>query len=372
MRRSLVIAAMAASFCCACRLTPDEKPSTVTVPDLTVAATPDWTGAIEGEPAVALVNGIPIPAGRLERALDQDSTSDPRDVLARLIDAELAAQDVFRKPATPGIDDTPDAVVPTVTRVVYEKALARALINDRFLEGMPIDETPREYIEELWMHPGIRGRFVHLDLYSIQDYQWICCDGNPRTCAAPEVQQCFQEGEPAMKALHDLIMKDPPDFQDMPFLVERYQSAAPRLSHQAYDFAYDANQKVQKGAILFADAVVNKVVSAPVGRYLSPVRSTFGWHILYVTSHLPQSTRTLDDPEVRREIATTFRARIQQMRWLETLATLIPVDRMAVLRGYFEKRPRPPGRALFDVEVFAQALRDAVEYQEADHEDSLL
>lgn len=364
MRKALVILAVSGALTGACG--PDSPSATnrVQVPALRVSDAPDWTGATPDDFPVAHVGGVPVPASRFRRALDRAPDRDPRAVLEDLIDQEVAAQAAVREAqGTPS--DAAD-------RLVWERALVDALIDDLFMSGFREEDIPPEHLQELFAQPQIWGRFNHQRIFEVQDYQWICCDGRPRNCAAPHVQACFAEGAPAMAAVHEALLAAPPDSEDLPLLVERYQSSAPRLAYQEFLFTFDEERGIQRGRVVIDDAVVAQVVKTPVGQFAPPVRSRFGWHILYVRESIPPESRGLEDPTVRHEIATTFRARLQQMRFLEFLAPLVGTQSLVFLRLYFEDRPAPDSKPRYDVEVYHDTLQEAAEDAASLQEDKLL
>ncbi len=88
----LLIVLGATAAACAAEEAPP-APVRLTPPQLRVTPDPSWTGRKEGEPVVAEVGGIPIPAERYRRALAaSDPGNDPRKVLDDLIVREMLAQ----------------------------------------------------------------------------------------------------------------------------------------------------------------------------------------------------------------------------------------------------------------------------------------
>ncbi len=364
MKKVLIILASAAAVLASCGRggASGDNRLTVTIPKVSDA--PDWTGATADDPPVAHVGGIPIPASRFRRALDKDPENNPQTVLADLIDREVAAQAAVRALdlEEPGDSD----------RLVWQRALVDVLIDDLFMTGYLEKDIPREHLVALFSVPQIWARFNHGRVFDVQDYQWVCCDGRPANCGQPYARECFTEGAAAMAAVHQALVLARPDAEDLPLLVERYQVSAPRLSYQEYSFAFDEEKGVQRGRVLFDDAVVARVVGTPMGQFAEPVRSRFGWHVLYVRDSVPPESRDLSDPAVRHEIATTFRARLQQMRFLEFMATLVGTHSLTMLRAYFQDRPAPGGKPHYDVDVFLETLREAVEGSAQQQEDQLL
>lgn len=364
MKKVLVILAVSGALAVVCGCDSPTATGRVQVPVLQVSDSADWTGATPDDFPVAHVGGIPIPASRFRRALDRDPERDPLAVLQELIEHEVTAQAAVHAAAGKPPDEA--------DRLVWERALVDALIDDLFMSGYREEDVPQKHLQELFAQPQIWGRFNHQRLFEVQDYQWICCDGRPRNCAEPQVQACFDEGASAMAVVYEALLAARPDSEDLPLLVERYQAFAPRLAYQEFPFTFDEERGVQRGRVLIDDAVVAQVVKTPVGQIAPPVRSRFGWHILYVRKSIAPESRGLDDPAVRHEIATAFWARLQQMRFLEFMATLAGTDALTFLRFYFEDRSAPGGKPLYDIEVYRDTLREAVEDAASQQEDNLL
>ena len=318
---------------------------TLEIPALNVSDRVDWTGAKDAEPVVATVGGVPIPAGRLARAMQQAPGVAPDVVLRAVIAEEALAQRAIREAGGPV------AVQPTV----FERALVARLLDDRFARLKPEDVPPSE-LQELWNLRQVRARYDHLAAYEVRDLQWICCQGG-QSCQTPIATACFDEGGAAMQKAYAELKRRNIDPEDLPLLVGDLRQVAPQVSFQEYQFAYDPVRKLQKGEYLFDEAVVRTVVDTPVGAVAPPVRSGLGWHILNVKEYTPPEHRGLEDPAVARQIAEFFLPRYQFKSLLEYLGTLVPADRSALLKPYFARRPAPA--AAYDVQVFADALRDA-------------
>ncbi len=326
------------------RIVPFSRATPVLVP----ADRPEWTGATPGEPAVAHVNGIPIPAGRYQRALARaGEQADPDRVVRALIAEEALAQEAARDP---GFDAAG-------LRGVFERVLAGRWITRKFVDGARPEDMTEDDLAPLWRFPAVQGRFNHLTIFVVQDFQWICCDGTPAQCATQDASACFAEGEAAILATRDALQRLAPESEDLPLLLDDLKASAPRLAYQEYEFAWDERKRLQKGRTLFDDAVVNAVVSTPAGRFATtPVQSKFGWHLPFVKEVHPEVHKDLTDPDVRREIATTFLPRLRQRRFLDALADLLPAEGFLFLAKQYEgfRRSRPPR---LPVTLFPEALR---------------
>lgn len=328
-------------------------PSRLIAPEFKVGDEPGWTGKRDGEPIVAQVSGIPIPEGRYLRALKSAASgSDPRMILDEVVADEMIAQQA--------------ALVSPEGRLrssvsVYQRALVSRLLRERLVEVFHPDDVPIADLQVAFSNPQVSGKFNHARLFTIQDYQWICCGGDAKSCAAPDVEPCFNEGTIAMSALREALDLDTPESEDIPLLVEKWQAMAPRLAYQEYDFAYDDERQMQRGSILFDDNVVRAAVATPEGRFAEKVvRSGFGLHIMYVKEMLPPVRKGLDAPEVRLDIAEFFFARFQQKRLIDYLVTLIPFEPFRMLKGAVPKGSRAE-RPRYDVVLYPETMTEALE-----------
>lgn len=315
-------------------------------PTLALSAGPTWTGAVEDDPSVAEINGVPVPAGRLQRALrDAEKGVEPREVLQGILVEEALAQAALKK----------GDFQPGTLHRTYERALVARMLQDRFKDRFQPEDLTREELEMVFRIPAVRGRFNHLDIYSVQDYQWICCDANPENCESPVGRACFNEGKMAMDAVFQTLTDLDPEAEDLPLILDDLKRSADRLTYQAYDFAFDSRSGKQKGGRLFDDDVVAAVISTTPGRFAGPVRSNFGWHIPYLKSMLPEVHKDLSDPEVVSEVSAFFHPKFQQRRFLDTLADLLPVLDFHFLAPLYRnwKPERPPA---YTIETFAEAL----------------
>ncbi|NOZ00875.1 MAG: hypothetical protein GXP54_03175, partial [Deltaproteobacteria bacterium] len=286
------------------------------------------------ESVVAEVNGIPIPAGRFRKALDDAGAgADPREILKGLLAEEVLAQDAVA--ADPAYGRVPSEA--------YSRILVSRMIEDRFEDRFQPKDIPLEDLEKLFRIPVVRGRYNHLEIYVVQDYQWICCNGTPRDCGSVQSEACFAEGKAAIDAVYQTLKDLDPDSEDIPLILDDLRQSAPRLSYQEYEFSFDPKTGKQKGRRIFDDNVVAAVISVSPGHFAGKVKSAFGWHIPFLKTKLPAVHKDLSDPKVREEVAVFFHSRFQQRRFLDALAELIPVMKFRFLAPMYKNHePKKP------------------------------
>jgi len=290
--------------------------------ELVVGTQGSWTGAESGEPSIASVNGIPIPAGRLARAIsDSGEGEDPRNLLRSIVAEEVLAQTAIHR----------DSFRSGFLNATLARTLVSRLIQDRFVEHFGPADIPKEEIEKLFKIPAVSGRFDHLDIYEVQDYQWICCNAKANDCTTPEAIACFAEGGAAMEAVFEYLEELSPESDDLPLIIDELKKSAPRLSYQEYEFAFDRDSGKQKGSIWFDDDIVAAIVTTGKGHFSEPVQSAFGWHLPFVKDMLPEVHKDLSYPEVVEEISEFFHPRFQQKEFLDFLGRLIPIKKFEFL-----------------------------------------
>ncbi|HOD07396.1 MAG TPA: hypothetical protein PKG98_04790 [Myxococcota bacterium] len=344
---ALVLAGVfAGCFASGCS-TSDEpaKPTTVPIGRIQVSS-PGWDG-VGDDQIVATIDDIKIPAWRVRRALKgAPAGTTVEEALDLVIDMELIA----RKAAGD------DGFVPD--RKVLERALASRWVEANLIEGFSPRDVSLAMLQEAFSMPQIWAKFNHYDLYEVQSYQWICCT-DPKNCDPALFEACMQEGEAPMRTVYESLLRDRPFPPDLGMLIPEYQKVAYRLSYQEFSFAFDKTAGFQRGAQHIDQMLVDQIMKGEPGNFMPPARSNFGWHVVYIVSHLPEVHGTLDDEFVRTEIATVFIERFRQQRFLELLAGLAPIDSLLLLKSYYENRPRPQTPPVYDVKVFRDTLREA-------------
>lgn len=87
--------------------------------------------------------------------------------------------------------------------------------------------------------------------------------------------------------------------------AEAAAASVPGLGAHRYTFAYDFSRPHadQGGTWVVMDpAIIDAVRGAKTGTLTEPVRTAYGYHILWVEEHRPKSDRGPDDPSARKEL----------------------------------------------------------------------
>jgi hypothetical protein len=332
----------------------------VALPEILIDS-PAWAGISDADKdaIVATVDDIKIPAWRVKAALAKAPPgTNPEEILQSVIAEELIARE-----AAGGKGFVPE-------RKAFERALATRYIEKKLVEDFSPEKVPISMLQEAFRNPQVWARFNHFDIYEVQDYQWICCP-DPKNCDPVATEDCFKEGGAAMAAVSESIAKDKPEPGDLAILAPEYKKVAWRLSYQEYTFAFDKAAGYQRGASIVDDAVAEAVMKSSARQFSPPTRSRYGWHIAYLRNHIPDEHRDLKDSEVRKEIVKVFYQRFQQHEFLQTLAGLVPVDSLLLLKMYYENRPAPGVTPVFDLKIYRDALREAAESAAASKSDNV-
>jgi hypothetical protein len=266
-------------------------------PPETVAALEAWWAAA-GETAFEAAPGVPVAKADLEflMAGGMDEAEARKHLTLRKL--------LVRKAIEKGLAD--DFSVAHA----YQRALAHRLIKALFEEEHTADKVPDETWFQLFSERSVFPLFDHLDTFFVVDAQLICCEGAPELCREDtETSYCLQDFQSTAWEIHrELSQGEVVDGEAAKERILALQAAFPDLAHQEYSFQHDFNP-ANKGNHKFTivdDAVGLGAKNTPVGTFGKPVRSVFGWHILYVKKYLPEVHLKFGDPEVMAELEKRF------------------------------------------------------------------
>lgn len=296
-----------------------------TLPAVDGPRSPAWSPQpTDDDPTVATVNGVPIVRSQVQRALeDEGADATPRSVLERLIDLEVLAQEALAA----------GFYRPDVVQEVFESALARELLAERFTRRPPESFFTTEMIRHIYYDPRVRLEFDHVDAFKVADAQFVCCPRRFDECDPVQFEECLQEEDPHVREVFaDLQSLDAPDVRTISERIGQWETQYRRLSLKNYSFFYNVNlpHEEQSGYDIINQNVARAAMSVEVGGIAAPVRSRNGWHIIYVARHDPEEHRTPDDPEVRSEIIAGALPKRQEAEYAAWLKALREMHRVTV------------------------------------------
>ena len=157
-------------------------------------------------------------------------------------------------------------------------------------------------IAETWKR--LRKRFVHPDVFRVIDLQVICCPKEQAPCRDAEAARCFEGGAARIEDARAAVATARTEAA-LRAAADAAAVNVPGLIVHGYSFAYDYGRPHhdQGGSWVVMDpAIVDVVRGAEAGTLTEPVRTPYGYHLLWVADHRPPDHRGPDDPTARKEI----------------------------------------------------------------------
>ncbi len=187
-------------------------------------------------------------------------------------------------------------------RMAWYQGLARRWIEQKFEIDHTPDSVPMERWEKLYFDRRIRPMFDHKDTYFVRDAQITCCSETGFACRkATQYERCFSESVPKIQeAYTQLLMLGPASATEFEKAVSGVARQIRGLGLQKYSFQYDYTKSFEKqrGYQVIDDNVAKAVRDTGVGNISAPVRSAFGWHVLYVERFIPEVSLPFGHPDV--------------------------------------------------------------------------
>lgn len=195
-------------------------------------------------------------------------------------------------------------------RMAWYQGLARAWIQQKFeIEHTP-DSVPMERWEKLYNDRRVRPMFDHKDTYFVRDAQITCCSEPGFACRkATKYEQCFSESMPKIQeAYTQLMLMGPSTAAEFEKAVSNVARQIRGLGLQKYSFQYDYSKsfEMQRGYNVVDENVAKGARETGVGGISSPIRSAFGWHVLYVEKFMPEVSLPFGHPNVMDTLRREF------------------------------------------------------------------
>lgn len=150
-----------------------------------------------------------------------------------------------------------------------------------------------------------KRHYVHPDVFRVLDLQLVCCPKQQVPCVGDEeAARCFTDGAGTMEAARQSLgaVESAEAFRAA---GDALRSTAPTLALMEYSFAYayDRPHRDQRGPWAIMDpSILEAVRGAEAGTVTEPIRSPFGYHVMFVVEHRPPEDKGPDDPSVQREL----------------------------------------------------------------------
>ena len=237
-------------------------------PHPTAPAKPHWSGSLSPEPetgaeVVAEVNGDKIYAAdvALQAAAAHQT---PAEALAELVDAQLLAQEAFRR----GLAD--DAEV----EEARERESVRQLLGRGFEPSFSKPgDIPLEEVRQVYEHPDIKPRYEHEEYHTV-----VYVRAPAKGKVTPEAENAAREH--AEKAHAILGAAKPSTKEDFLAIVKDHPELA--LKTDGKPFSTSIHGPAQRD---FARAAM--ALNKP-GEMSAPVRTPWGFDVLFLVEILPE------------------------------------------------------------------------------------
>ena len=266
----------------------------------------DWAHLPADDSAVATVNGIPISRKNLERQIAQQPSVPARELLDRMIEMEVLAQQAAN--AGHGLEKT--------TLKIREKAIARAYLRDVFEKDVTPESYPLTNVQEDYRLNKHIFWHDHDEIRAVQLME-TCCDAGEGKggCETEEELACFAEAAPRIAEYEHELRKRLAKVERTPEAIKKvmadYRSeidtANPNLRYEdirrPIRFVVGQSHEWHRGKYdVFAREVVEALFSLEELELSPPVQSSFGWHLLVKLKHYPARHWKDDDPRAIAEI----------------------------------------------------------------------
>lgn len=274
-----------------------------------VATGERWEGSLtppppQGAEVVAEVDDARIYLADVERQARARGIS-PRQALDELITIELLAAEAVRR----GLADDPAAVE---TR---RRERVRRLIETDFVGRFDgPEDVPAADLEAMWKRRDVYLYFNHEEYHSV------------RYVRVPVSKNASPEENAAARALAEAIWRRAE--KERPATDDDFAKLAQAVGAergQKLESARYSTARTGPAVKEFADAAFS---IARIGDVARPVRTAWGWDVLYLYNIIPARKMTFEEaePELRRRIFEASR-RDAFLRWVDAIARRYPTRR---------------------------------------------
>jgi hypothetical protein len=264
------------------------------------APTEHWTGSLSPPPAseaevVATVNGERIYAHDVAEEARARGLP-PERALDELIRAELLAGEARRR----GLADDADVAE------ARKRARVRVLLARGFEPTFAGPESvPQAQVDNVYARPEFRRHYDHDEHHTVA---WVRV--NVKADAAPDE---LAQAQARIDAVHAALLAAAPQNKDDFFrIVGETDSAVAHASNQVFTTARDGPAVPEFAAAAFQ--------LSRVGEVGAPVRTPWGWDILYLDGIIPAEhmPRAAADKDIREHLFEQAR-RTAFQRWVDGL-----------------------------------------------------
>jgi len=234
-------------------------------------------------------------------------------ILGRVVDVEVRASDVTRRlgaaPDGGAFDDALRAALGDAALAVEARAIlgepaaglspaeaARRLRAHLFDPGERCGALPEALLRA--RYDATRWRFVAPEAFRVDDLRLLCC-GDPRACAEPALEGCFDGARDAMQRLR-AALPSPATPADLEVAAARVAIETPEVTAQRYVFFHAADGRQVDRRLRQVDRAVAEAVAAlEPGELTEPLRSAFGYHVMRLDRRRPAIDLAWADPRTQ-------------------------------------------------------------------------
>ncbi|MBM4319237.1 MAG: hypothetical protein FJ125_04575 [Deltaproteobacteria bacterium] len=242
------------------------------------------------DPIVARVGDVAIPLSLVAAKLAlEPATTTPRELLDRLLDQEVLAQEAVRQ----GLGQS------TALRDAWKSAAVQRLLREEFEPISRTQDIPQEVLKQSYQQN--HRYFNHGDLIAVSHLLVKVAEG------ADEAS--WQAGLELAQQLHHELLQSRPDTK------EAFLAQAEVLSKRSEAIRVEELGFVAENSRLVPEFLKATFELGQDGQLSAPVRTIYGWHVIFRHDFKPKRSMTFE--EARPGIAEKVWAEWRKMRFAE-------------------------------------------------------